>query len=67
MKVPLIISYNGYEPINLYNIESFLLRDEIIIFHFSKRSVEWIFDTKEEAKTIYEIILERYVHFIEKE
>ena len=67
MKVPLIISYKNFEPVNLYNIESFLLKEEIIVFHFSQRSVEWIFDTKEEAKTIYEIILERYVHFIENE
>ncbi|WP_281950858.1 hypothetical protein [Nitrosophilus kaiyonis] len=67
MKVPLIISYNNFEPINLYNVESFLLKDEIIVFHFSKRSIEWIFDTKDEAKTVYDIICERYVHFIENE
>jgi len=67
MKVPLIISYNNFESINLYNVDSFLLKDEIIVFHFSKRSVEWIFENKEEAKTIYEIILKSYVHFIEDE
>ena len=67
MKVPLIISYNGFEPVNLYNVDSFLLKEEIIVFHFSKRSVEWIFETKEEAKIVYEIILKSYVHFIENE
>jgi len=44
-----------------------LLKEEIIVFHFSKRSVEWIFETKEEAKIVYEIILKSYVHFIENE
>ncbi|WP_187648470.1 hypothetical protein [Nitrosophilus labii] len=67
MKVPLIISYKSFEPVNLYNVESFTRKNSTIIFHFSKRSVEWIFQNEEEAQIIYEIILKSYVRYLDKE
>ncbi|WP_200764116.1 hypothetical protein [Nitrosophilus alvini] len=67
MRLPLIITYEQRDPVNLTRVESITLKGDTILFHFTQRSIEWFFESKDEAEAIYKIILESYVKSIEYE